>query len=77
MLMLSNPNEGKSNLSIRIPAFSDADVSLMVGGRALPQMSQEQMKEVIHSALNTFDMMEFILCRLSDIISSLNKEAVK
>ena len=34
-----------------------ADVSLMVGGKALPQMSRDQMKDVVHSALNTLDMM--------------------
>merc|ERR1712203_158526 len=54
-------------------SHGDADVSLMVGGRELPEMSQDQMREVIHSALNTFDMMECVLCQLSDIISSLKK----
>ena len=43
-------------------------------GTITDSVRTEQMKEVIHSALNTFDMMEFILCRLSDIISSLNKK---
>lgn len=52
-----------------------AEVSLMVGGKALPQMSQHQMKEVVHSALNTFSMMECVLCQLNDVISS--KKAVK
>ena len=52
-----------------------ADVSLMVGGKALPHMSQDQMKEVVHSALNTFSMMECVLCQLNDVISS--KKAVK
>ena len=67
------PKVKKSISSIRTPAFRDTDVSLMVGGRALPQMSQDQMREVIHSALNTFDMIEWKLCQLSDIISSQNK----
>lgn len=44
-------------------------VSLMVGGKSLPQMSQDQMKEVIQSALNTFDMIECVLCRLKDVLN--------
>ena len=45
------------------------EVSLMVGGQKLPDMSTSQMKEVIQSALNTFDMMECVLCQLKDILN--------
>ena len=44
-------------------------VTLMVGGQPLPEMSKEQLNEVINSALNTFDMMECVLCQLNDVIS--------
>ena len=46
-----------------------SDVTLMVGGQPLPDMSKEQMNSVIQSALNTFDMMECVLCQLNDVIS--------
>jgi len=48
---------------------SDIDeVSLMVGGQKLPQMTSNQMSEVIRAALNTFDMMECVLCQLNGIL---------
>ena len=50
-----------------------SDVSLMVGGKALPEMSQDQMKRVIQSALSKFDLMECFLCQLNDIVTSLKK----
>lgn len=46
------------------------DVRLMVGGQPLPEMSRDQMKEVIRSALTTFDMIDCVLCQLNDVISS-------
>jgi hypothetical protein len=52
------------------PASSEAsaEVTLMVGGQPLPEMSPDQMREVIRSALNTFDMMECVLSQLKEVI---------
>ena len=52
---------------------STSEISLMVGGQALPEMSHEQMKEVVHAAMNTFDIMECVLCQLKDVISRNKK----
>ena len=51
-----------------------SEISFMVGGQTLPEMSQDQMKEVVNAALNTFDMMECVLCQLKDVISRNKKE---
>uniref|UniRef100_A0A0K2V2M6 Glomulin, FKBP associated protein [Columba livia] n=1 Tax=Lepeophtheirus salmonis TaxID=72036 RepID=A0A0K2V2M6_LEPSM len=48
------------------------EVSLMVGGRPIPDMSKEEMKNVINSAINTFEMIEFSLSRLKDFINRRN-----
>ena len=40
----------------------------MVGGQKLPHMSYDEMVKVIHDALNTFDMIECVLCQLNDVI---------
>lgn len=48
---------------------NSATVSLMVGGQTLPEMSKEQMKEVVQSALNTFDMIDCVLCQLNDVVN--------
>ena len=56
-------------LKLDEPANSNnGAVTMMVGGQTLPDMSSEQMKEVILSALNTFDMIECVLCQLNDTI---------
>lgn len=52
---------------------SSSEISFMVGGQTLPEMSQDQMKEVVHAAMNTFDMMECVLCQLKDVISRNKK----
>jgi len=39
-----------------------------VGGRELPAMDPAQMKHVIHSALNTFSLIQYNLARLSDVM---------
>ncbi len=45
-----------------------SDVTVTVGGQPLPEMTSQQLKEVITSALNTFDMMECVLSQLNDIL---------
>ena len=52
---------------------SSSEISLMVGGQTLPEMSPDQVKEVVHAAMNTFDMMECVLCQLKDVISRNKK----
>lgn len=58
-------------------AEDQQEVTLMVGGQALPQMTQEQMKSVIHSALNTFDMMDCVLGQLTDVTNRRKKIELK
>ena len=62
-LKLDDSNSTKNKMS-------QEEVTLMVGGQPLPDMSPDQMKEVLHSALNTFEMIECVLCQLNDIIAS-------
>lgn len=46
------------------------EVTLMVGGQTVPQMSPGQMTDVINAALNTFDMMECVLSQLNGVLSA-------
>ena len=46
------------------------EVTLMVGGQTVPQMSPNQMTDVINAALNTFDMMECVLSQLNGVLSA-------
>lgn len=50
------------------PNVDGLDMSITVGGQMMESMTKEQKKEVIHAALNTFDMMECVLIQLKDAI---------
>ena len=47
---------------------ADDIMSLQVGGQPLPQMTPEQRKEFVQSALNSFSMMELKLVQLKDVL---------
>ena len=63
----------RAHFKLKLQEPKSAQVTLMVGGQVLPEMSPEQKNQVIHSALNTFDMTELVLCRLNDVIANANQ----
>ncbi len=63
----------RAHFKLKLQEPKSAQVTLMVGGQVLPEMSREQKNQVIHSALTTFDMTECVLCQLNDIIANANQ----
>ena len=63
-------NLSRGHFKLKLQEPKSAEVTLMVGGQVLPEMSWEQKNQVIHSALNTFDMIECVLCQLKDMIAN-------
>ena len=63
-------NLSRGHFKLKLQEPKSAEVTLMVGGQVLPEMSWEQKNQVIHSALNTFDMIECVLCQLKDLIAN-------
>ena len=48
-------------------SFEDqSEMNVTVGGRELPAMDEKKMREVIHSALQTFSLIQFNLVRVKD-----------
>ena len=63
----------RGHYKLKLQEPKSAEVTLMVGGEVLPEMSRDQKNEVIRSALNTFDMMECVLGQLNDVITNHKK----
>ena len=63
----------RGHYKLKLQEPKSAEVTLMVGGEVLPEMSREQKNEVINSALNTFDMMDCVLGQLNNIITNRRK----
>ena len=66
-------NLSRGHFKLKLEEPKSTEVTLMVGGEVLPDMSREQKNEVIHSALNTFDMIECVLGQLNDVIANRKK----
>ena len=62
-------NFSRCHFKLKLEEPKSTEVTLMVGGAVLPDMSCEQKNEVIHSALSTFDMIECVLGQLNDVIA--------
>uniref|UniRef100_A0A2C9KQ70 Glomulin n=1 Tax=Biomphalaria glabrata TaxID=6526 RepID=A0A2C9KQ70_BIOGL len=51
----------------------DTDVSVVVGGMTLPSMNRHEKLELIGKALNTHEVMQSLLCRVSELIDQQQK----
>lgn len=48
----------------------DVDCNVVVGGRELPDMPESEQKSVIDGALTTFDMLQYNLVRLTELLKN-------
>ena len=72
-LLATGLSLSRAHYNLKLNDPSSTEVTFMVGGQPLPNMSQEQMKEVVKSALNTFGMMECVMCQLNNVIANKPK----
>ena len=49
--------------------FHPDEMSVTVGSKELPVMDDKKMKEIIHSALNTFSLIQFNLVKVKELLS--------
>jgi hypothetical protein len=47
---------------------NNVDLGLTVGGMTMPHVPLSQQIQIVESAINTFDMIDSILCRINEII---------
>ena len=68
---LEKVNKGLPLLDAAAP-----DMSVTVAGQPLPTLTKDQQKDVMHTAIHTFDMMESIVGRISELVHQKERENI-